>query len=205
MHLPWAPGSRGDSQCISNPGVRRNEQRSRRRHRRSRAQDQADRSAIFAPLAHARTHVRHGRDRRAHGRAWHDAHRRLRAYHGGAMERANERDLRVQLAFLSTQTYKHLNAGEGGFLTSDNPAFMARAIIMSGSYMLYERHLAAPDPKFFTDVRFDTPNFSGRMDNLRAAILRPPAHTTGFEHRALEPTVLDDSAAVELLKRYPHA
>ena len=73
----------------------------------------------------------------------------------------------------STQTYKHLNAGEGGFLTSDNPAFMARAIIMSGSYMLYERHLAAPDPKFFTDVRFDTPNFSGRMDNLRAAILRP--------------------------------
>ena len=73
----------------------------------------------------------------------------------------------------SAQTYKHLNAGEGGFLTSDDPAFMARAIIMSGSYMLYERHLAAPDPKFFADVRLDIPNFSGRMDNLRAAILRP--------------------------------
>ena len=40
----------------------------------------------------------------------------------------------------STQTYKHLNSGEGGLLTSDDPEFMARAIIMSGSYMLYERH-----------------------------------------------------------------
>lgn len=73
----------------------------------------------------------------------------------------------------STQTYKHINAGEGGFLTSNDPAFMARAIIMSGSYMLYDHHLAAPDPKFFTQLRLDTPNFSGRMDNLRASILRP--------------------------------
>jgi hypothetical protein len=44
----------------------------------------------------------------------------------------------------STQTYKHLNSGEGGLLTSDDPEFMARAIILSGSYMLYERHGAAP-------------------------------------------------------------
>lgn len=73
----------------------------------------------------------------------------------------------------STQTYKHLNAGEGGLLTSDDPVFMAKAIIMSGSYMMYERHLAAPDPHVFESVRLDTPNFSGRMDNLRASILRP--------------------------------
>jgi len=76
-------------------------------------------------------------------------------------------------ACFSTQTYKHLNSGEGGILTSSDPEFMARAIMLSGSYMLYERHGASPDPSVFTDIRLETPNFSGRMDNLRAAILRP--------------------------------
>jgi dTDP-4-amino-4,6-dideoxygalactose transaminase len=73
----------------------------------------------------------------------------------------------------STQTYKHLNSGEGGLLTSDDPDFMARAIILSGSYMLYERHGAAPAVEVFERVRLETPNMSGRMDNLRAAILLP--------------------------------
>jgi dTDP-4-amino-4,6-dideoxygalactose transaminase len=73
----------------------------------------------------------------------------------------------------STQTYKHINSGEGGLLTSDNPEFMARAIMLSGSYMLYERHGAAPDPEVFETIRLETPNMSGRMDNLRAAILLP--------------------------------
>jgi dTDP-4-amino-4,6-dideoxygalactose transaminase len=71
----------------------------------------------------------------------------------------------------STQTYKHMNSGEGGFLTSDDPVFMARAIMLSGSYMLYDRHGAAPKPEIFRDIRLDTPNMSGRMDNLRASIL----------------------------------
>lgn len=72
----------------------------------------------------------------------------------------------------SAQTYKHLNAGEGGFIVSDDPDLMARAIVMSGSYMLYGRHGAAPDAEAFEAVRLETPNFSGRMDNLRAAVLR---------------------------------
>jgi dTDP-4-amino-4,6-dideoxygalactose transaminase len=76
-------------------------------------------------------------------------------------------------ACFSTQTYKHMNSGEGGLLTSDDPEFMARAIILSGSYMLYERHGAAPEMRYFEQVRLETPNCSGRMDNLRAAILRP--------------------------------
>ena len=50
---------------------------------------------------------------------------------------------------------------------------MALVIIYSGSYMLYERHCAAPKPEVFSEVRLQTPNYSGRMDNLRAAILRP--------------------------------
>jgi len=73
----------------------------------------------------------------------------------------------------SMQTYKHVNAGEGGFVISDDPDLMARAILLSGSYMLYDRHRAAPPPEAFAQLRYDTPNISGRMDNLRAAILRP--------------------------------
>ena len=77
------------------------------------------------------------------------------------------------MAAYSTQTYKHMNSGEGGFVTSDDPALMARAIMLSGSYMLYARHRAAPPPDAFEQVKWVTPNVSGRMDNLRAAILRP--------------------------------
>jgi len=76
-------------------------------------------------------------------------------------------------ACYSTQTYKHLNSGEGGLLVSDDPTLMARAIILSGSYMLYDRHAAGPPPEVFDQLRYETPNISGRMDNLRAAILRP--------------------------------
>ncbi len=73
----------------------------------------------------------------------------------------------------SMQTYKHLNAGEGGFLISDDADLMARAVLLSGSYMLYGRHRAAPPVEAFEAVRLEVPNVSGRMDNLRAAILRP--------------------------------
>ncbi|MBQ4823761.1 aminotransferase class I/II-fold pyridoxal phosphate-dependent enzyme [Leisingera sp. HS039] len=73
----------------------------------------------------------------------------------------------------SCQTYKHVNSGEGGLLITDDEEVAARAIMMSGSYMLYGRHLAAPGPEVFERVKYETPNISGRMDNLRAAILRP--------------------------------
>ncbi len=73
----------------------------------------------------------------------------------------------------SCQTYKHVNSGEGGFLVTDDPDIAARSIILSGSYMLFERHLAAPPPEAFEQIKYTTPNISGRMDNLRAAILRP--------------------------------
>ena len=73
----------------------------------------------------------------------------------------------------SCQTYKHVNSGEGGFLVTDDEEVAARAIMLSGSYMLYGRHLAAPGPEVFERIKYDTPNVSGRMDHLRAAILRP--------------------------------
>ena len=73
----------------------------------------------------------------------------------------------------SCQTYKHVNSGEGGLLVTDDAEVAARAIMLSGSYMMYERHLAGPPPETFKTIRYETPNISGRMDNLRAAILRP--------------------------------
>jgi len=76
------------------------------------------------------------------------------------------------VACFSTQTYKHINSGEGGLLTTDDAELAARAVMLSGSYMLYERHGAAPSAEVFAKVRLDTPNCSARLDNLRATILR---------------------------------
>ena len=76
------------------------------------------------------------------------------------------------VACYSTQTYKHINSGEGGVLTTDDDAVAARAIMLSGSYMLYGAHTARPPVEVFEKVKYDTPNISGRMDHLRAAILR---------------------------------
>lgn len=73
----------------------------------------------------------------------------------------------------STQTYKHMNSGEGGLLITDDAEVAARAVMLSGSYMLFERHLAAPPPEAFAEIKYQMPNVSGRMDHLRAAILRP--------------------------------
>ena len=88
----------------------------------------------------------------------------------------------------STQTFKHINSGEGGLLVTDDAELMARATMLSGSYMLYERHLAGAPAEAFADIRLDTPNCSGRMDNLRAAILRPqlanlPAQCAAWNER----------------------
>jgi dTDP-4-amino-4,6-dideoxygalactose transaminase len=76
------------------------------------------------------------------------------------------------VAAFSTQTYKHMNSGEGGFLTTDDDEMAARAIIHSGSYMLYDRHGTLPPDEVFEKIKLEAANFSCRMDNLRATIIR---------------------------------
>ena len=76
------------------------------------------------------------------------------------------------VAAFSTQTYKHINSGEGGFLTTNDDEMAARAIIHSGSYMLYERHGTLPPEEVFDRVKLECANFSCRLDNLRAALIR---------------------------------
>ena len=77
-----------------------------------------------------------------------------------------------KVSAFSTQTYKHINSGEGGFLTTNDAELAAKAVVSSGSYMLYERHGAIPSDKVFRNIRLEAPNYSGRMDQIRASILR---------------------------------
>jgi dTDP-4-amino-4,6-dideoxygalactose transaminase len=73
----------------------------------------------------------------------------------------------------SSQTYKHMNSGEGGLLVTDNDDVAAQAILMSGCYMMYDQHMLKPDQEVFERWKYLTPNFSMRMSNLAAALLRP--------------------------------
>jgi dTDP-4-amino-4,6-dideoxygalactose transaminase len=73
----------------------------------------------------------------------------------------------------SSQTYKHMNSGEGGLLVTDEEDVIAKAILFSGSYMLYERHLSRPPLEVFEQYKKQIPNFSLRMSNLVAALIRP--------------------------------
>ncbi len=78
-----------------------------------------------------------------------------------------------QVGCFSTQTFKHVNSGEGGLLVTDDDDTAARAILHSGSYMLYEQHKARPPLEVFERHKYVTPNFSMRMSSLVAAVLRP--------------------------------
>ncbi len=111
------------------------------------------------------------------------------------------------MACYSTQTYKHVNSGEGGLLTTDATDLMAKATILSGSYMLFGRHLAAPDADEFAKIPYRYPNCSGRMDNLRAAVLRPQLQDLSrrcdawrIRYRVIE-RGLQDVAAVRTIPR----
>lgn len=78
-----------------------------------------------------------------------------------------------ELGCFSTQTFKHINSGEGGILVTDDEDMAARAILYSGSYMLYAQHQSAPSQAVFDRWKKQIPNFSMRMSNLVACILRP--------------------------------
>lgn len=73
----------------------------------------------------------------------------------------------------STQSFKHVNSGEGGLLVTDDEDLAAKAILLSGSYMLYGQHGAGPAAEVFERHRLTTPNLSMRMSALAAALVRP--------------------------------
>jgi len=73
----------------------------------------------------------------------------------------------------SSQTYKHMNSGEGGLLVTDDDDVIAKAILYSGSYMFYDRHISRSPIEVFERHKKLIPNFSLRMSNLVAALIRP--------------------------------
>lgn len=89
-----------------------------------------------------------------------------------------------KVACFSTQTFKHINSGEGGLLVTNDEDIAAQAILYSGSYMLYAQHGARPDLAVFERWKAQIPNFSMRMSNVAAAMLR--AQLPLLEERAQE-------------------
>jgi dTDP-4-amino-4,6-dideoxygalactose transaminase len=73
----------------------------------------------------------------------------------------------------SFQSYKHVNGGEGGIIVTDDEDIAARAILLSGSYMLYRQNGARPPDEAFDRWRDVTPNLSMRLSNLVAALVLP--------------------------------
>jgi dTDP-4-amino-4,6-dideoxygalactose transaminase len=72
----------------------------------------------------------------------------------------------------SFQSYKMINAGEGGILITDDADLVARAIIMSGAYEHnWQKHPVLHDA--FARWQNKLPLYNLRLNNLSAAIIRP--------------------------------
>lgn len=80
-----------------------------------------------------------------------------------------------EIACYSSQSHKMLNSGEGGFIATNDEQLAAYCILAAGSYEdLYKKHISRPiDDTLFESIKLKVPNFSMRMNNLTAAILRP--------------------------------
>jgi dTDP-4-amino-4,6-dideoxygalactose transaminase len=77
----------------------------------------------------------------------------------------------------SFQSYKLVNAGEGGILITDDADLVARAVIMSGAYEHnWKKHSVDADPALadaFARWQNMLPLYNMRMQNLSAAVIRP--------------------------------
>ncbi len=72
----------------------------------------------------------------------------------------------------SFQSYKLVNAGEGGIMVTDDPEIAARAIIMSGAYeQNWKKHPGLQNS--FGHWQNKLPLYNLRMQNLSAAVIRP--------------------------------
>jgi perosamine synthetase len=72
----------------------------------------------------------------------------------------------------SFQSYKLVNAGEGGIMVTDDPEIAARAIIMSGAYESnWKKHPGLTNSCAHWQNKL--PLYNLRMQNLSAAVIRP--------------------------------
>ncbi|MFW2588222.1 DegT/DnrJ/EryC1/StrS family aminotransferase [Sagittula sp. SSi028] len=84
-----------------------------------------------------------------------------------------------KIGCFSFQSYKLLNAGEGGILITDDADLVARAVILSGAYEhMWRKHLrpganTAELEQAFARWQNKLPLYNLRMSNLSAAVIRP--------------------------------
>jgi dTDP-4-amino-4,6-dideoxygalactose transaminase len=82
-----------------------------------------------------------------------------------------------KIGCFSFQSYKLLNAGEGGILITDDEDIIARAVIMSGAYEHnWQKHTANPSVALsaaFDRCQNQLPLYNQRLSNLAAAVVRP--------------------------------
>ena len=72
----------------------------------------------------------------------------------------------------SFQSYKMVNAGEGGILITDDPEIAARCVIMSGAYESnWKKHPGMQNSYMLWQNKL--PLYNMRMQNLSAAVIRP--------------------------------
>lgn len=77
-----------------------------------------------------------------------------------------------KIGCFSFQSYKLVNAGEGGMLITDDPELAARAVIMSGAYEHnWKKHPGLQNS--FMAWQNKLPLYNMRMQNLSAAVIRP--------------------------------
>ena len=77
-----------------------------------------------------------------------------------------------KIGCFSLQSYKMINAGEGGILITDDADLVARATIMSGAYEHnWKKHPVLQDS--FAKWQNQLPLYNLRMSNLSAAVIRP--------------------------------
>ncbi len=77
-----------------------------------------------------------------------------------------------KIGCFSFQSYKLINAGEGGIMITDDPDLIAQAIIMSGAYEHnWKKHPVVHDR--FEYWQNKLPLYNVRMQNLSAAVIRP--------------------------------
>ncbi|MVO16907.1 DegT/DnrJ/EryC1/StrS family aminotransferase [Parasedimentitalea huanghaiensis] len=85
-----------------------------------------------------------------------------------------------RIGCFSFQSYKMINAGEGGILITDDADLVARAVIMSGAYEHnWQKHKGprgdnSPElAQAFAKWQNQLPLYNLRMSNLSAAVIRP--------------------------------
>ncbi len=77
-----------------------------------------------------------------------------------------------RIGCFSFQSYKMVNAGEGGMFVTDDPELAARAVIMSGAYEHnWKKHPGLQNS--FHHWQNKLPLYNLRMQNLSAAVIRP--------------------------------